>query len=441
MKAYEVNFDGIVGPTHNYSGLSFGNVASLNHKMNPSNPKEAALQGLEKMRLLHDLGVKQAVLPPHERPYIPVLRALGFTGKDSDILIQASQTVPEIFESCCSAAAMWTANAATMTPSLDSFDHKLHLTAANLSNKFHRSIEAATTTRILQAIFSNSNYFTIHQPLPAGAYFSDEGAANHTRFCRGYDQEGIHLFVYGKHSFSSDPVVPKRYPARQTIEASQAIARQHQVKNALFVQQNPAAIDAGVFHNDVISVGNEKVFLYHEEAFVGGDAIVQQLQEKMSVICHQVHSSEVSLKEAVDTYLFNSQLVTLPNGKMAMIAPKECQNVRTVFGLLERLKNNASLPIQDVYYLDLHQSMRNGGGPACLRLRVVMNETEIAHANEHVFFTPELHETLKNWVNEHYRDRLLPQDLKDPLLMEESRKALETLTNILHLGSIYDFQK
>ena len=27
--AYEVNFDGLVGPTHNYAGLSYGNVASL----------------------------------------------------------------------------------------------------------------------------------------------------------------------------------------------------------------------------------------------------------------------------------------------------------------------------------------------------------------------------------------------------------------------------
>ena len=50
--AREFNFDGLVGPSHNYAGLSFGNVASFSNVKSASNPKQAALQGLAKMRAL-----------------------------------------------------------------------------------------------------------------------------------------------------------------------------------------------------------------------------------------------------------------------------------------------------------------------------------------------------------------------------------------------------
>ena len=62
MKYFEANFDGLVGPTHNYAGLSVGNVASLNNAKNTSNPKQAAKQGLAKMKALADLGMVQGVL-------------------------------------------------------------------------------------------------------------------------------------------------------------------------------------------------------------------------------------------------------------------------------------------------------------------------------------------------------------------------------------------
>jgi succinylarginine dihydrolase len=68
--SFEVNFDGLVGPTHNYAGLAPGNLHSINNKSKPSNPCEAALQGLDKMKLMHDLGYKQAIIPPQERPLI-----------------------------------------------------------------------------------------------------------------------------------------------------------------------------------------------------------------------------------------------------------------------------------------------------------------------------------------------------------------------------------
>lgn len=48
MKVYELNMDGLVGPTHNYAGLAPGNIASLNYASVASNPQAAALQGLKK---------------------------------------------------------------------------------------------------------------------------------------------------------------------------------------------------------------------------------------------------------------------------------------------------------------------------------------------------------------------------------------------------------
>ena len=94
MKAREVNFDGLVGLTHHYAGLSFGNEASTKHRFQVSNPRLAAKQGLLKMKALADAGFPQAVIPPHERPYIPVLRQLGFTGRDEQILENVARQVP-----------------------------------------------------------------------------------------------------------------------------------------------------------------------------------------------------------------------------------------------------------------------------------------------------------------------------------------------------------
>src|SRR3954469_13600147 len=131
MNAYEVNFDGLVGPTHNYAGLSYGNVASMKHKLSVSNPRQAALEGLEKMKFLASLGVKQAVLPPHERPHLQTLRRLGFSGSDADVLRTAQQRDPTLLAMVSSASTMWTANAATISPSADSEDHRAHFTPAN----------------------------------------------------------------------------------------------------------------------------------------------------------------------------------------------------------------------------------------------------------------------------------------------------------------------
>src|SRR5450432_3419042 len=105
----ECNFDGIPGPTHNYSGLATGNVASEHNAGLVANPREAALQGLSKMRALAARGFPQAVLPPHEQPFLPALRALGFTGNDAAILCHAAREAPALLAACSSAAAMWVA--------------------------------------------------------------------------------------------------------------------------------------------------------------------------------------------------------------------------------------------------------------------------------------------------------------------------------------------
>ena len=134
-EAYEVDFEGLVGPTHNYSGLSYGNVASMQNQASTSNPKKAALQGLEKMQYLSSIGIKQAILPPHERPHLPTLRALGYDGSDGYIVEMAYKEDPDLLYNCSSASAMWTANAATFSPSIDCVDKRAHFTAANLVSK------------------------------------------------------------------------------------------------------------------------------------------------------------------------------------------------------------------------------------------------------------------------------------------------------------------
>jgi succinylarginine dihydrolase len=124
---------------------------------------------------------------------------------------------------------------------------------------------------------------------------------------------------------------------------------------------------------------------------------------------------------------------------MALIAPVESRDNPRTRKFLDDLLNQ-STPIRRVHFVDVRQSMNNGGGPACLRLRVQLSDRERSLINPGVFFTDALHESLKSWINRHYRDRLTPSDLADPNLLEESRRALDELTGILKLGSVYPFQ-
>ncbi|HEV8051776.1 MAG TPA: N-succinylarginine dihydrolase [Parachlamydiaceae bacterium] len=449
QKAGEVNFDGIVGPTHHYGGLSYGNIASEINQLKPSNPREAALQGLEKMKFLADRGIPQAVLPPQERPFLPVLKQLGFSGTDHAIINHVYREAPELLLAVSSAASMWAANAATISPSIDNLDERLHLTAANLTSKFHRSIEAATSSRILKAIFKSPEHFTHHEYLPTGAHFSDEGAANHTRFCKMHGEQGVQLFVYGRQAFQGSSLEPRNYPARQSYEASVAIARLHKLdaNRVIFAQQHPDAIDAGAFHNDVVSVGNQNLFLFHEQAFHYKDKVINEIRGKVAKECQsdmiflEVKANDIPLKDAVSSYLFNSQLISKADGSMMLIAPIECQENSEIKTYIEQLLSDKTNPLQEVHFLNLRQSMQNGGGPACLRLRVVMTPQEMNAAHQEVFLTEDLYNQLKKWIVKHYRDRLVIKDLSDPSLLDEGHRALDELTQLLKLGLLYDFQK
>jgi succinylarginine dihydrolase len=447
MNVYELNMDGLVGPTHNYAGLAAGNIASSNNALNVSNPQAAALQGLQKMRLLHEMGLKQGLLPPHQRPNLKLLHQLGFRGTIEEQINKAHKTAPELLSACYSASSMWTANAATISPSTDTWDNKLHITAANLISNLHRHQEADFSKKILELIFSNSNYFHHHPILPRSTITGDEGAANHSRLCQNHGLPGIHLFVYGKKALgnSQNNIGPQKYPARQSKEASEAIVRQHQLleNQVVFACQNPFAIDQGVFHNDVISVANESVFLVHEQAFHDQNAVLAELRRKASfpLTVIEITQEQLSVADAVETYLFNSQIIRLPRqNSMILVAPFECQNHPRIHTCIKELISNSNNPINSVHFLDLKQSMRNGGGPACLRLRIPINEVELRAMHQGVLVDNQLLDTLERWVLKHYRTQLSAVELADSSLVNESFYALDELTRILKLGSIYPFQ-
>jgi succinylarginine dihydrolase len=340
---------------------------------------------------------------------------------------------------------MWTANAATVSPSADTNDGKIHFTPANLTNKYHRSLEPQVTGKILQATFANKEYFAHHAHLPDNEHFGDEGAANHTRLCNEYGKTGLEIFVFGRHAFDTSKPAPKKFPARQTLEASQAVVRLHglDVDNVVYVQQNPDLIDQGVFHNDVISVGNQNVLFYHEQAFYQSSQAIAEIKQKfvgddLHLIC--VKTEEVSVQDAIKSYLFNTQIITLANGDMAIIAPTDCKENPAVSTYLTKLVAQ-NTPIKHVYYHDVKESMRNGGGPACLRLRVAMTIKEHAAVNQSTLINDNQFERLNTWVDNHYRDTLHVDDLCDPQLLIESRTALDELTQLLELGSVYPFQQ
>ena len=441
----EMNFDGLIGSTHNYAGLSEGNLASTNNAKLVSHPRQAAKEGLAKMFRLHQLGLKQGVLLPQERLHMPTLRHLGFTGSDSEVIAKVSSSAPHILAMCYSASSMWAANAATVSPSADTADGRVHFTPANLKSMFHRSIEAETTSRLLKVIFNNSACFAHHDALRGGVHLGDEGAANHNRLCSNYGDQGVELFVYGRRDFG-DSRCDTDFPARQSLEASMAIARRHQLHGdkVVMARQSAKVIDAGGFHNDVVSVSNKNVLFMHELAFQDkADLIdgVTQAFEGQPLHFVQVPDRSVSLENAIQSYLFNSQLVNLPNSEdMTLILPMESRENPAVHNyLLDLIEQDT--PIKNLEFVDVRQSMRNGGGPACLRLRVVLTEQELARVNANFILDDQLFSRLNRWVDKHYRDELRTSDLADPDLLDESRAALDELTQIMDIGSFYSFQR
>ena len=440
--AVEANADGLIGPTHSYAGLSPGNLASSLNRGEASNPRAAVLQGLDKMKRLADLGLPQFVLPPHERPNIPFLRSLGFSGSDAQVLERAWKDAPAFAAAASSASSMWAANAATVTPSADAGDGRVHFTPANLHTNLHRSLEHEQTRRALEALFPAPDRFAVHDALPAVGHLADEGAANHVRLCRDHGEPGVNLLVWGRDAFQpwDGP-----YPARQTRQASEAIGRRHQANGVVPAQQGRAAIAGGTFHNDVVCVGALDTLFHHELAFEDTARTRRDIRDAakgFEPIFVEVSDADLPLADAISSYLFNSMLIRVSGeDRLTLICPVETRENARAHAVAEGVASSNG-PIGRVEYVDVRQSMRNGGGPACLRLRVVLTDAELAATNAAMRLTDELHGALSVWGATWYRDRLTPADLADPQLLVESRGALDELTQILSLGGgFYPFQR
>ncbi|WEK46612.1 MAG: N-succinylarginine dihydrolase [Candidatus Andeanibacterium colombiense] len=415
MSLVEINFDGIVGPSHNYAGLSLGNLAATAHAGEISFPRAAALQGLEKMRGNRELGLAQGFFLPPPRPNHRFLTEIAADAATDHALLAAAW----------SASSMWTANAATVSPAPDTRDGRCHLTAANLVTMPHRFQEWPDTLRQLQLAFADSAHFAVHPPVLA--CFGDEGAANHIRLCAGHDAPGLEVFVYGKRG--------GRFPARQHEEASRIVARLHGLdpERVLFIEQNPAAIEAGAFHNDVVAVANERVLFTHELAFADPDATYAAIRAKMpEAEIVVVPESAVSLAEAIRTYLFNAQLLTLPSREMALVIPTEAQDSPAVRGWLDAMMAGNG-PIRQVIPVDVKQSMANGGGPACLRLRVVADPYTV---DPRFLFTEAAEERLLAVIEEWWPEQIHPGELGSSALENDVANARGKLLETLDLPEL-----
>jgi succinylarginine dihydrolase len=414
----EINFDGIIGPSHNYAGLSFGNVASAGNKGAVSRPRAAALQGLEKMRGNLLLGLKQAILLPHDRPNRDWLARLGAG-------VEHLPSGSPLRAAAFSASAMWAANAATVSPAPDCGDGRCHLSVANLRTMPHRSHEWPQTLAQLRLALADRSRFAVHPPVPGT--FGDEGAANHMRLYRSHDAPGVEIFVYGRRGGA--------YPVRQHEEASRAIARLHGLdpERTLFAAQSEAAIAAGAFHNDVVAVANETLLFAHEQAFEDKAGLYEALKRLLPEIeIVEVPASAVSLEEAVASYLFNAQLVTLPEGDMALILPEEARETGSVRRWLEKMIAGNG-PIRRLIHVDVRQSMANGGGPACLRLRVVAEPEAI----DPRFLVDEAKiDLIAQIVAQSWPERIAPGDLGRPELTGAIVQARLALLDALDLGEL-----
>ena len=415
MSLIEINFDGIVGPSHNYAGLSLGNIASASHGGDVSYPRAAALQGVAKMRGNLDRFGAQDFLLPLPRPNGALLGQLGSGAADNRALLAAAW----------SASSMWTANAATVSPAPDTADGKCHLTPANLVTMLHRAQEWPDTKRMLDIAFGNRDHFTVHDAVPPT--FGDEGAANHMRLCTSHDQAGVEVFVYGRPG--------GRFPARQHEQASRAVARLHGLEpsRAVFIEQNPVAIEAGAFHNDVVAVANEGVVFAHELAFADRQGAYDAMRAAFPALqVVEVPDSAVSLAEAIKTYLFNAQLVTRPEGGMALVVPDECRESAAVWGWLEAMLATNG-PIREVVPVDVRQSMANGGGPACLRLRVVADPETI---DPRFMLSERSADMLESVIARHWPEQIDPSDLGSETLSDSVRMARQALLTELGLEEL-----
>jgi succinylarginine dihydrolase len=411
----EINFDGIVGPSHNYAGLSFGNLASTRNAGEVSQPRAAALQGIDKMRSNLALGLAQGILLPHARPDRRWLAQLGTDAESAE---------PTLAAAAMSASAMWAANAATVSPAPDTADGKCHLTVANLRTMPHRSHEWPETLAQLEIAFADDAFRT-HGPVPPA--FGDEGAANHMRLAPSHSEPGVEVFVYG--------VSGGAFPARQHAEASKAIARRHGLDPArvVFAEQSEEAIAAGAFHNDVVAVANERVLFAHEKAFADKAALLERCDALVPGFEYvEVPDAEVPLSDAIRSYLFNAQLVTPPDGQPTLVVPTEARDTPSVWNWLQRhLTGNG--PIRRVQVVDVRESMANGGGPACLRLRVVADPASV---DPRFLVDAAKLDRIAEVVSRSWPAQIHHEELQNRALLREIEGARAALLDALDLGQV-----
>jgi succinylarginine dihydrolase len=416
MALVEINFDGIVGPSHNYAGLSLGNLAATINAGTVSHPRAAALEGIEKMRHNLALGLVQGILLPHRRPNHRWLEQLG---------TDAASASPALVAAACSASAMWAANAATVSPGPDTGDGRCHITPANLRTMAHRSHEWMETLQQLELAFADRAHFEVHEPVPPT--FADEGAANHMRLCSSHDAAAVEVFVYGERGGP--------FPTRQHVEACRAISRLHRLDpdRVLFVCQSEQAVAAGAFHNDVVAVANENVLFAHEQAFEDRIELYAALRRMLpDVEIIEVPADVVSLEDAIRSYLFNAQLVTLPEGGMALILPSEARETPAVWSWLEQLVGTNG-PIRRLAVADVRQSMANGGGPACLRLRVVADPKTV---DPRFLVDGSKLDRIASIIGQQWPERIAPTDLQEPRLWQQMEAGRRALLHALDLAEL-----
>ncbi len=427
----ELQMDTIVGMTHHYGGHAIGNNASIINKGIKSNPMQAALQGLDKMKRVFELGVPQLILPPQQRPHIPTLRSLGFRGDLQKCLNKLFQLRPHLFNKLCSSAFIWTANAATVIPSVDTKNKKVHIRVANLASHFHRSLEADERFDIFNVIFNNDKYFEVSKPLPSSE-FTDEGAANHTRL-----EAGQHIFVHGYQDI--EECINNNLPRRQSKLSQELISYQtlNNTEHALFLKQSDEALKLGVFHNDVIATGIDRFYLCHENSYSGGLADLEKLSTWYSkntghsLELHVIPNKELGIRELVETYLFNSQWIKDMDGNIHIIAPIQCLTNPRVNRVIERWLE--SHPNWFIEYIDLNQSMKNGGGPACLRCRLPLTIEELNSIHPGVLYTSKKARAIEKIVHEYYPEQFEMTDVLSSEFREKLNEANRLINKELSL--------
>ena len=428
MSLVDVQIDRIVGPTHHFGGLGVGNLASAQHAGQRSSPKAAAIEVLQKMMQVAQTGTHQFVLPPQSRPDWVLLRQLGFSDPS-----HAVHQAPEIASAVFSCSAMWTANAGTFTPAVDSTGGVATLTIANLDASLHRSIEPEQTAMELRDLLPNC--VRVEPPLPGGAAMRDEGAANHMRLALN-GQPGLNIFVYGDGS----PKPIERWP-RQTKAAWEAVARRHQLirDNTFYLKQHPDAIDAGAFHNDVVALSHGDVWIHHELAYqddAEDNAGLEQIEDRWRRLHGQrlrrieVSDSVLSIDDAVKTYLFNSQIVQ-PHLDHAptLFCPVQVSAHPVASELVQAWISDGIF--SEVQYVELNQSMAGGGGPACLRLRVTLPLDQVQTMPENARITKPTYERLLAIIDEGYPETVSLAELATPQMIQRTESVTLRLQEAL----------